>query len=233
MDFSRILRKSGIEHLVLNDDEKEDKDFILMRARKPGAVAVATNTAGRGTNIVLTAAALELGGLHVIIGFLPANLRVEVQAIGRCGRQGQRGSCKIIVAVSGEFARTVGVSVRDEPSVVYEKRTRLLERKCGERGFTTQEERRLFSALVKFFEMIDDLERQQKQMKVETGRGLCMLEVIVKLKQEWANFFSELPRLSLPDGESNEDGSKRTVCQFVGTSSVRDGVQRPSYQKPG
>jgi preprotein translocase subunit SecA len=83
--FTGILRKSGVEHLVLNDDQKEDEDFILNWAGRLGAVTVATNTAGSGTDTVLTATALSSGGL----AFFVANLRVDVKPIGQCGRQGQ------------------------------------------------------------------------------------------------------------------------------------------------
>jgi preprotein translocase subunit SecA len=71
-----------IDHLVLNDAQKEDEDYILMRAGCPGAVTVATNAAGRGTDILISNAGLQAGGLHAIIGFLPVNLQVEVQALG-------------------------------------------------------------------------------------------------------------------------------------------------------
>jgi hypothetical protein len=80
---------------------------------------------------------------------------------------------------------------------------------------------------------MDDLGRRQKLMEMETGRGRCMLEDIGKLKQKWANFFTELDRLVKPDSESNEEWSKLTGCQFLATSSVRDRVQCAWHQRPG
>jgi preprotein translocase subunit SecA len=77
--------------------QKEDEDFIVSKAGLLDSVVVATNTAGRGTDIILTPEAKKAGGLHVIFAFYPANSRVEDQGLGRAGRQGQMGSCQVVV----------------------------------------------------------------------------------------------------------------------------------------
>jgi len=66
-------------------------------------VTVATNTAGQGTDIVLSQEAYNNGGLHVIFSFSPQNLRVECQGLGRCGRQGSPGTCEIVISKTDEF----------------------------------------------------------------------------------------------------------------------------------
>ena len=58
-------------------------------------MTIATNTAGRGTDIILSPESKKNGGLHVIIAFYPVNSRVEDQGLGRSGRQGQKGTCKV------------------------------------------------------------------------------------------------------------------------------------------
>ena len=72
-----------------------------------GSVTVATNTAGRGTDIRLSRALVAAGGLHVIFGFFPVNLRVECQGIGRSGRQGQPGTNQIFISFEEEFVLKV------------------------------------------------------------------------------------------------------------------------------
>ena len=69
---------------------------MITQEVKAGQVIIATNLAGRGTDVKLTNEILENGGLHVIVSFLPSNSRVERQAFGRAGRKGQPGSAEII-----------------------------------------------------------------------------------------------------------------------------------------
>jgi preprotein translocase subunit SecA len=99
-DFSEYLHKQSIEHRVLNDIQEEDEDFILSKAGKASAISIATNTAGRGTDIILSSDAKDAGGLHVIFGFYTLSVRVEEQGMGRAGRQGQPGSCRMIVSLA-------------------------------------------------------------------------------------------------------------------------------------
>lgn len=96
-DFSAHLHENQIKHQILNERQKEHEDFILTRAGEPGIITLATNTAGRGTDIILHPVSKENGGLHVVFGFYPSNSRVEAQGIGRAGRQGQPGSSRLII----------------------------------------------------------------------------------------------------------------------------------------
>jgi len=69
---------------------------------------VATNVAGRGTDLKASENLVNNGGLHVIIGFMPVNLRVEMQARGRAGRNGAPGSSELIVNLT-EYSKTVNM----------------------------------------------------------------------------------------------------------------------------
>ena len=64
---------------------------------------MATNAAGRGTDIIIDDFAKKHGGLYVIVGFFPQNSRIEFQAIGRAGRQGNPGRTKMIISKDEEF----------------------------------------------------------------------------------------------------------------------------------
>ena len=89
---STLLTEAGLEHVVLNAAQDAEEAEIVARAGRRGAVTVATNMAGRGTDIRLEPAALEAGGLHVVISELHEAARIDRQLAGRCARQGDPGS---------------------------------------------------------------------------------------------------------------------------------------------
>ena len=66
-----------IDNLILNDIQKEKEEYIILFAGKPRNVVIATNAAGRGTDIILSEDSLNSGGLHVIMGFYPENNRLD------------------------------------------------------------------------------------------------------------------------------------------------------------
>ena len=90
--LARLLTEEGVPHKVLNakfDDEEAD---IVAEAGEPGRITIATNMAGRGTDIKLGAAVAENGGLHVLLTERHEAARIDRQLAGRCGRQGDPGS---------------------------------------------------------------------------------------------------------------------------------------------
>ena len=94
-----MLRR-GLPHVVLNARQDAEEAQIVAEAGVGGRVTVATNMAGRGTDIKLDAAAREAGGLHVILTEFHESPRVDRQLFGRCGRQGEVGTTRAIVAIS-------------------------------------------------------------------------------------------------------------------------------------
>lgn len=112
-EISRILHDRGIDHALLNARHPETEAEIVARAGMPGMVTVATNMAGRGTDIKLSDLARQRGGLHVILTEYHESPRIDRQLFGRCARQGDPGSCEAIVALDDEtFVRNAGLPTR-------------------------------------------------------------------------------------------------------------------------
>lgn len=101
--LSAMLEEQGVEHDVLNARNLAREAEIVAAAGQPGRVVVATNMAGRGTDIKVSEAALEQGGLHVICSEVHDSARIDRQLIGRCGRQGDPGSYRQFVSLTDEI----------------------------------------------------------------------------------------------------------------------------------
>ncbi|CAN5822046.1 hypothetical protein BH11PLA1_BH11PLA1_00320 [soil metagenome] len=99
------LSERNIEHRVLNANFDKEEAAIIAEAGRRGAVTVATNMAGRGTDIELDKDARKAGGLHVILTEMHAARRIDRQFIGRAGRQGDPGSAQIFIALQDELPR--------------------------------------------------------------------------------------------------------------------------------
>ncbi len=96
------LREAGVEHRVLNAKQDREEAGIIARAGDPSAVTVATNMAGRGTDIGLGEGVEQAGGLHVISLGLNDSYRVDRQLYGRSARQGDPGSAEAILSLEDE-----------------------------------------------------------------------------------------------------------------------------------
>lgn len=120
---SAALAARGIPHRVLNARQDGEEAEIVAAAGQCGAVTVATNMAGRGTDIELGEDARSAGGLHVILTAFHETARIDRQLYGRAGRQGDPGSSEAITALDDELyrhfaaapARMVGASVKQWP----------------------------------------------------------------------------------------------------------------------
>ena len=103
--LSKLLTEKKLEHHLLNARQDASEAMIVAEAGRPGRITVATNMAGRGTDIQLGEKVAELGGLHVIATELHEARRIDRQLFGRCGRQGDPGSCEAIVSSEDELPR--------------------------------------------------------------------------------------------------------------------------------
>ena len=101
--ISLALNSEGIEHALLNARQDEQEARIIARAGQVSAITVATNMAGRGTDISLHSAASSLGGLHVINTGVNESGRIDRQLFGRAARQGDPGSAENILSLKDEL----------------------------------------------------------------------------------------------------------------------------------
>ena len=103
--LSRILRQNKLEHTVLNAKNHAKEAEIIAMAGRKGAITVATNMAGRGTDIKLEEGVAASGGLHVIGTTRHQSRRIDRQLRGRCARQGDPGSSKFFVSFEDSLLR--------------------------------------------------------------------------------------------------------------------------------
>ncbi len=147
--LSRLLDHAGIAHEVLNANKVAEEAEIVARAGSRSKVTVATNMAGRGTDVKLNREIEALGGMHVICTELHDAARIDRQLIGRCGRQGDHGSYRQYLSLDddilknglgpdkGEKLRQLGEAIAAKPSpgsldsyaALFRKAQRRVERK--------------------------------------------------------------------------------------------------------
>ena len=103
--LSKMLKREGIKHEVLNAKNHEKEAQIVAQAGQRGAVTISTNMAGRGTDIVLGEGVAELGGLHIIGTERHESRRIDNQLRGRAGRQGDPGSSRFYLSLEDDLMR--------------------------------------------------------------------------------------------------------------------------------
>ena len=104
-ELSAILKKHGVEHNVLNAKYHEKEAEIIKDAGQKGAVTIATNMAGRGTDIQLGDGVQELGGLYILGTERHESRRIDNQLRGRAGRQGDPGRSKFYLSLEDDLLR--------------------------------------------------------------------------------------------------------------------------------
>ena len=106
--LSQLLKRKGLPHTVLNAKYHEKEAEIIAQAGQGGAVTIATNMAGRGTDIVLGPGVAQKGGLHVMGTERHEARRIDNQLRGRCARQGDPGSSKFFISLEDDLMRIFG-----------------------------------------------------------------------------------------------------------------------------
>ena len=103
--LARMLKRNNIPHNVLNAKQHQSEAEVVARAGQRGAVTIATNMAGRGTDIKLGEGIKELGGLHIIGTERHESRRIDLQLRGRSGRQGDPGSSRFYLSLEDDLMR--------------------------------------------------------------------------------------------------------------------------------
>ncbi|NOZ23771.1 MAG: preprotein translocase subunit SecA [Planctomycetes bacterium] len=175
--ISEGLNRAGIKHEVLNAKHHEREAQIIAKAGQRGNVTIATNMAGRGTDIMLGEGVSELGGLHIIGTERHEARRIDNQLRGRAGRQGDPGSSRFFLSLEDDLMRIFAservsailqkIGMEEGMAIEHGLVTRSIEkaqRKVEERNFSIREN------LLKYDEVMD------KQRKHVYARRQAILE---------------------------------------------------------
>ena len=116
LELARQLKQRGLAFELLNGIQDAEEASVIERAGRPGAITVATNLAGRGTDIALHPKVAAAGGLHVIVAERHSLARVDRQLVGRSARCGDPGSARVFVCpddqLTAAHAPWIGRAIR-------------------------------------------------------------------------------------------------------------------------
>ena len=175
--LSRMLKIAHIPHEVLNAKNHAREAEIVALAGQPGAVTIATNMAGRGTDIKLGEGVTELGGLHVIGSERHESRRIDRQLRGRCSRQGDPGSSQFFISLEDKLMRLFGsqkiASIMQRLGI---QEGEVMEHKWLNRSVETAQrrvEQQHFAVRKKTLEYDDVMNKQRSIVYELRGRILC------------------------------------------------------------
>jgi len=157
--LSQLLTQRNLTHQLLNARQDLGEAMIIAEAGHSGNITVATNMAGRGTDITLGSGVAALGGLHVIATELHEARRIDRQLFGRCGRQGDPGSCEALISAEDELPKLHSHGIwkvlrRAAPQQVYPSALRALNLRVAQRS-AERLHRRMRRDLLKLDEHLD------------------------------------------------------------------------------
>ena len=148
--LSQLLGRRGIDHQLLTGMQDETEAEIIARAGEVGAITIATNMAGRGTDIKLSPEAVQRRGLHIIGDECNDSDRIDRQLMGRAARQGDPGSCQFFVSADDSLIRSHDSALgkelqrrtdqQGEAHVDYSRRIARTQRKVSRRNRAARKE---------------------------------------------------------------------------------------------
>jgi preprotein translocase subunit SecA len=222
--LSNMLKKRGIPHQVLNAKYHEMEAQIIALAGQKKAVTVATNMAGRGTDIVLGEGVAELGGLHIIGTERHEARRIDNQLRGRAGRQGDKGSSRFYLSLEDDLMRIFGsekissmmekLGLQEDEVIEHPWITKAIERA------QRQVEAHNFDIRKRLLEYDDVMNKQRNIIYVERNRILEEEDLSEHVQEIMEDVIQDLidthaPPKSYPD-EWNIDGLNTQLFQIFG-----------------
>ena len=215
------LKEENVEPQLLTAFQQEEEAYLLTRAGQGYVVTVATNAAGRGTDIILSEESKRAGGLHVIFGFCPINLRVQRQGEGRAGRQGQPGTSEIIAYVRSPSVQSIlepaGRTSCQKWDMLMKLRTSQVQALSLYR--ITRAERSIV-----LFEMLSDFLKLRKVIE-ESFEGNSLKQSLYRqaLSISWSQFYGEMEESRLKE-RGLENGLERDEL-FEAYARFREGIE--------
>ncbi len=196
--LSRLLKKEKIEHQVLNARYHEQEASIIAQAGRPGAVTIATNMAGRGTDIKLGGAdeaakeeVKQAGGLYVIGTERHESRRIDNQLRGRSGRQGDPGASKFFLSLEDDLMRIFGseridgllqkLGMKEDEAIFHPWMTKAIERaqqKVEARNYEIRKN------LLKYDDVMNDQRKVIYEQRIELMEAADVSETVVAMFDE-------------------------------------------------
>jgi len=231
--LSTILKRRGIPHHVLNAKYHEKEAEIISKAGQKGAVTIATNMAGRGTDIVLGEGVPALGGLHIIGSERHESRRIDNQLRGRSGRQGDPGSSRFYVSLEDDLMRLFGsdrikgimerLGMEEGTPIEHNLISRALE------NAQKKVEQYHFSMRKQVIEYDDVMNKQREAIYGIRRRILEGADLTGKLMEMISSFASDLVDAHTSSKIKHEDwdiegleNSLRDIVPFSGDAGFRD-----------
>jgi preprotein translocase subunit SecA len=223
--ISRMLKRRGIPHNVLNAKQHQREAEIVARAGEKGAVTIATNMAGRGTDIKLGEGVRELGGLYILGTERHESRRIDLQLRGRSGRQGDAGESRFFLSLEDDLMRLFGseriasimdrMGVEEGQVITHPMVTRSIERaqkKVESRNFSIRKH------LLEY----DDVMNQQREIIYDRRnyilKGGNLREELFDILDEWIDkLLEEHVDRKTADGEWNWEELR---AELLGTLGV-------------
>ena len=228
--LSRMLKMRGVNHNVLNAKMHKSEAEIVAEAGKPGVVTIATNMAGRGTDIKLTPEVKAAGGLAIIGTERHDSRRVDRQLRGRAGRQGDPGSSQFYVSLEDNLMRLFGsdrvakvmdrMGLKEGEVIQHSMMTKSIERaqkKVEENNFGTR--KRLLE--------YDDVMNAQREVVYKRRRHALHGE---RLKLDIANMMYDTCEVIVGDNKASGD-FKNFEFELIRYFSITSPISEAEFSK--
>ena len=220
--ISQMLKKEGVPHNLLNAKNHAKEAEIVALAGRPKSVTIATNMAGRGTDIKLTAESRELGGLAVLGSERHESRRIDNQLRGRSGRQGDPGFSRFYVSLEDDLMVRFGGNKLQK---LFEKvDDEKIESKAVTRSITTAQKRvegYNFDARKQLLDYDDVLRRQREIIYEERNKVLESQEVHEMVHTIFENTLNATVDANLTDKKSVDCTSLEKSLEMMGLQDNR------------